>query len=493
MFANAMDKNNHWTQTENGADALNSTGNPLLNLYGIVGSLRSRTNDEIIELFQDAAEFDFVYALKLAFYTRDVRGGLGERRVSRVIFEWLANEYPHEMVQVLPYVPFFGRYDDWFIFMNTPLKNNVVRLINEQLHLDFEAYMKGESISLLAKWMPSINTSSKETRNLAKWFANEFGYSESNYRKLLSHMRSKLDVVEKKMSANDWFSIKYAGVPSRAMMTYRKSFQKHDENGFSEYIESVTKGETKINSSTLFPYDIFEKMGFTHSSYSSNSHFSFQSWDKVLEEQWKALPNYIEDGDNVIVIADTSGSMSGRPICTSVGLGIYFAERNTGQFHNRFMTFSSRPSWIELKGKTLKEKITCVPSIVENTNLEAAFKLILSVAIQNNIPQEEMPKALVVISDMEIDEGSTQNKTTFQKNMQKQYSQAGYELPNIVYWNVASRQNIFHAEINDNGVQLASGQNPSVFKAILENIGTTPVEAMMKVLTSERYACINLE
>lgn len=488
MFANAMDKNNRWTKTENGADALNSTGNPLLDLYGIIGSLRSRTDNEIIQLFQDAAEFDFVYALKLAFYARDVRGGLGERRVSRVIFEWLANEYPSEMVQVLPYVPFFGRYDDWFVFLNTPLKNSVVSLINEQLRLDFEADMKGESISLLAKWMPSINTSSKQTRNLAKWFANEFGYSESNYRKMLSHMRSKLDVVEKKMSANDWFSIKYAGVPSRAMMTYRKSFQRHDEDGFSEYIESVQKGESKINSSTLFPYDIFEKMGLDYMGRS----FSFQNWDRILEEQWKALPNYIKDGDNVIVIADTSGSMSGRPICTSVGLGIYFAERNTGQFHNRFMTFSSRPSWIELKGETLKEKIGCIPAIVDNTNLEAALQMVLSVAVENNISQEEMPKALVVISDMEID-ASGGGRTTFQKNMKKQYANVGYELPNIIYWNVDSRQNIFHAESNDQGVQLASGQNPSVFKAILENIGTTPVEAMMKVLTSERYACINLE
>jgi hypothetical protein len=489
-FSKAMDQEAKWIKTENGADAVNTTGNPLLDLYGVIGSLRTRSEDEIINLFDRAFHFDALNTMRLLFYARDVRGGLGERRTPRIVFEYLANNYPDAIANNVVHIPFFGRYDDLFSFVGTPVENLVFETIGNQLNFDLGAIKNNGNPSLLAKWMPSINTSSKKTVQLAKLVANKLSMSEKTYRKMLSNMRSYLNVVESKMSANDWLNIKYAGVPSRAMMIYRKAFSRHDLDGFGKYIESVQKGEEKINSGTLFPYDIFEKMGFSDAY---GSKFSFRNWDAILEEQWKALPNYIRDGDNVIVIADTSGSMSGRPVCTSVGLAVYFAERNTGQFHNKFMTFSEIPSWVTISGNTLKQKVANVPAIVANTDLEAAFDLILKVAVENKIDAEEMPKALLVISDMEIDGGTTSgSRMTFHSAMQKKFANAGYQLPNIIYWNVDARQNVFHAEQGVVGVQLASGQSPAVFKAILENIGTTPEEAMMRVLSAERYSCITV-
>jgi hypothetical protein len=224
-----------------------------------------------------------------------------------------------------------------------------------------------------------------------------------------------------------------------------------------------------------------------HSNYLTVNHYA-----KVLEEQWKPLPNYIEGENNVLVMADTSGSMQGRPMATSVGLAIYFAERNHGVFKDVFMTFSSRPSFVQLKGNTLYEKIKCIPSIVENTNLEAAFKLILDTAIRNNLTAEDMPKSLIVISDMEFDRQSNKNHSTWHDAMVSMYNNHGYEMPNIIYWNVDSRNNVFQVTSEYKGVQLASGQSPSVFKSILNNIGKTPYEAMVSVLNDPIYDCITV-
>ena len=347
------------------------------------------------------------------------------------------------------------------------------------------------SISLLAKWMPSINTSSKETKEKAKKVIKYLGISEKDYRKMLSALRSHLDVVEVKMSGKQWDEIKYSAVPSRAMNIYRKSFEKHDEEGFNTYIEKVSNGEEKINASTLFPYDIIEKMEID--DYGSN--LSFNNYDKVLEEQWKALPNYIEGENNVIIMADTSGSMSGRPMATSVGLAIYFAERNHGIFKDIFMTFSSKPSFVQLKGDTLYERIKCVPAIVENTNLQSAFELILNTAVKNNLNAEDMPKSLVIISDMEMDsctDGWGNTDWTFYESMKKMYSNSGYEIPNIVFWNVDSRHDTFQVTSDYKGVQLASGQSASVFKSILKNMGCTPYEAMINTLNDPVYDCITV-
>lgn len=492
-FVNALRKEDNFTRTENNAVALKSTYSSLVDLFGQIGAMRKRHDSDIESAFSKAFAEDKLLATKMAFYARNIRGGLGERRIFKVILKFLAKVYPEIAKKNIQYIPLFGRYDDLYEFVGTEVETAMWSLIKGQWELDIMSMKNGLPTSLLSKWLKSVNTSSIESKRLGRLTAEKLGLSEKQYRQTLSKLRKYLDVVEVKMSSNQWTDINYSGVPSRAMNIYRNAFKKHDEKGFNSYIEKVSKGEEKINASTLFPYDILEKMGLNN-GWSSN-YLSVNNYDKVLEEQWKALPNYIEGENNVLIMADTSGSMHGRPMATSVGLAIYFAERNHGVFKDVFMTFSSRPSFVQLKGNTLYERIKCIPAIVENTNLQAAFELILKTAIQNNLTTDDMPKSLVVISDMQFDSatGNYYNSDwTFYESMRQMYNDTGYEMPNIIFWNVDSRSDTFQVTSDYKGVQLASGQSTSVFKSILKNIGKTPYEAMIDTLNDPMYDCITV-
>ncbi len=481
-FIKALERESNYTTTENGAIALKSTNSTLLDLFGEIGALRGRTENEIEAKFIKAFAEDKLLATKMAFYARDIRGGLGERRVFRVILKYLANVRPEIVIKNLYNIPFYGRWDDLYTLIGTPVEKSMWEFIKRQLQEDLESVANNKPVSLLGKWLKSVNTSSQESRVLGKLTAKNLGLSEKQYRKILSELRKYIDVVERKMTANEWDKINYSSVPSRAMTIYRNAFYRHDPNRFDEFIENVKQGKEKINSSTLYPYDILERMcdeGFD---------LAYIKYDPVLEEQWKALPNYIDGEHNVLVMADTSGSMIGRPMATSVGLAIYFAERNKGIWRNKFMTFSSEPSFVEIKGDTLYEKLKCVPEIVGNTNLEAALKLILDTAIKHKLTQEDIPKSLIIISDMQFDEATEDyGKMTFYDTMKEIYNRAGYEIPNIVFWQVDSRRDSFQVTSEYKGVQLASGQSPSVFKSILNTIGKTPYEAMLEILNNPRY------
>jgi hypothetical protein len=497
-FAQLLSKEFNWKYTENGADARKSTGSDLLDLYATAGALRTRPAD-VVQMFASAFVEDALLATKLSFHARNIRGGLGERQVSRFMWRWLAFNFPEVIEKNLRYVPFFGRWDDVYVFVGTPVESDVWGMVGMQIKEDLQNVRKGKPCSLLAKWLKSVNTSSEESRHLGKYTANALGYSERDYRRMLSYLRTALGnaVVETKMSANNWGEIDFEKVCSKAMSNSRKAFSKHDGERFGAYIEAVKHGDAVIHSSTLYPYDIFEKMGFQEGNRwdrNGSASFEFSSWDNVLQAQWDALPNYIEDGENVIVVADTSGSMQGRPIATSVGLAVYFAERNKGQFAGKFITFSSRPSFVEIKGKTLKEKISRVPAIVENTDLNAVFDLVLKVAVENRVSEDDMPKMLLIISDMEIDSAdNSSRKRSFTDYQKEKYRNSGYTLPQVVYWQVNSRGTpTFHAEKDSRGIQLASGQSAAVFKSILKSTSFTPMDAMVEVLNSEQYDCITI-
>jgi hypothetical protein len=357
------------------------------------------------------------------------------------------------------------------------------------------------NISLLGKWMPSINTSSKKTISLAKRFIKEFGMSEREYRKMLSALREHIKITERYMSAKDWDEIAYSQVPSRAMKNYRKAFSRNDGTRFGEYIENVKKGDEKIHSGTLYPYDILVAADLTYNRFRGNDHFTIND-DPVLEEQWKALPNYIKKAINILVMSDTSGSMQGLPMCVSIGLAIYFAERNMGAYKDLFLTFSEHPEFVQLKGKTLKEKVECVESIVANTDLEAAMDLILKVALDNHVSQEEMPEALVIISDLQFDAATNDSeygywnkptkKQTFHKSMENKFEQAGYKIPKIVYWQVSQRQIAIQVREDDENVMLVSGASTSTFKSIIDNIGKTPWESMLQILSDPQYDVVQI-
>lgn len=490
-FAQAANKETLKKFTENGAKAFNATGySTLLDLYAVAGALRTRDGKDISEKIISAAKEDLLLALKMMFYVRDVRGGLGERRTFRVMLKTLAERYPDELANNLVWIPFFGRWDDLYVLMDTVLESVVWNILEKQIQEDLVNYSKGNSISLLAKWLPSINASSQTTKLLGKRTAKKFGLDERTYRKTLSALRAHLDVVERKMSKKDWDEIEYSQVPSKAMNNYYKAFYRNNTDRFDSFVNNVKKGVETVKAATLYPYDIIEKLD-------QESRYSRTKTNELLEEQWKALPNYVTPGSNVIIMADVSGSMQGRPIYTSAGLAIYFAERNVGAYHNLFMTFSSNPHFIKLKGETLYEKLVNTASAEwqNSTNLEAAFLLVLNTAIENSVKPEEMPKAIVVISDMEINACTirhSHSSWSFYDTMVQRFASYGYNIPNIIFWNVNARQDTFLVDSNRKGVQLLSGQSVSCFKNLMNGIDQTPYQAMLQVLNSDRYSCITI-
>lgn len=514
-FVAAIENEVAWKLTENGLDALNTTFDANLDLFSTIGALRSRADKEIETMFMKAYVEQPLTAMKILFYARDIQGGLGERRVFRIALKWLALNRTKDVIANIENIAKFGRFDDLYVLVDTEAEKAMFDFIKRQILSDVENMAAGKPISLLAKWLKSINTSSRESVRLGRLTAKALDMSERTYRKTLTTMRSYIDVLEKKMSANDWQKIDFNTVPGGAMKKYLTAFHKHEGERFSEYIDAFKSGkkitvtkadgtvvekEAKINTKHLFPYEIVEK-------YMPNGLGYYLNVRPDLEAMWDGLKDWIDGAEaNVIVVADTSYSMRGRPLATSIGLGTYFAERNQGPFHNKYMTFSSRPSWIQLKdGMTLADKLRVVPNIVDNTNLEAAFELILKVGVDNQLTDEDMPKSLVIITDMEFDACVVDNRCrntysyrtsvgnmTFYDKMKAKYAAKGFNLPEIVFWNVDARQNTYHTQKNTKNVRMVSGQATSVFKSLIDGKKHTPYDFMLEVVYNERYDSVKL-
>lgn len=487
-FSSLLRQQSRFVYIENGAPALKSTGNALLNMFANLAASRSRSESEVIRIFDAAWQTDPLGALRCMFYVRDVRGGQGERDLFRTLLKYAANKYTEAIRANLYLVAEYGRWDDMYSLIGTALEEDMWKLVRAQLDVDVEQMEAGKPISLLAKWLKKANSKSKATKALGVYTARKLGMSVYDYKRVCSRLRKYLDVVEVKMSAGEWRKIAYEAAPSRAMMIYRKAFHLHDEKRYDAFLSSVAMGKAKINASTLYPYDIVEK-------------FLYRSGDATLEAQWKALPDYLNGSDaNILVMADVSGSMSGRPMASSIGLAMYFAERIRGAFHNLFMTFSARPTLVELEGDSLAERIRFIAQADwgMNTDFMAAMKLILNLAVENNVPDSELPKALIVVTDMEFDSasGSSQIKKTFTTMCQRMFAQKGYTAPVLVFWNVDSRRDVFHADADDRGVVLVSGQSASTFKNLISYLNNeailSPVDYMYDVLNGERYRAITL-
>ena len=496
--------NNEKQLTENGAVGFRTTGKELLDLNFGVASLRKAPDIDIIDKFVHAYFEDKMSAVKWLFYARDAREGLGERRLFRVVMEEFADQEPKAAKELIKLVPEYGRWDDLWCLLDGKLVDDVVALVQTQLTEDFENMSNGKSISLLAKWMPSANASSEQTKKYAKILCKKFGETPRNYRKFLSQMRGYIDVVERKMSAKEWGAINYEAVPSRANLVYNGAFLRNDEDRRRAYLAALEKGEAKINASVLFPHDIVHKYAYTGRV------------DAALEGMWKALPDTVKGCGNTIVVADGSGSMSVRVGNTDVSalevansLAIYFAERSSGEFKDKYITFSERPQLVDLsQGKNLREKLAIAKmhNEVANTNIEAVFDLILSTAVNNRMSQDDIPTNILIVSDMEFDACATTNTTgrstgwgwsgprvrpteTLFETIAKKYAAHGYKLPRLVFWNVNSRTGTIPVQQNDLGVALVSGFSVNIVKMVMSN-KTDPYECLLETLNSERYQAV---
>ncbi|MCK9482341.1 MAG: DUF2828 domain-containing protein [Bacteroidia bacterium] len=499
MFINDLrnELNKEKSITENGAIGYATSGKKLLDFNFRLSSYRNMSEKEIFRDFMEAYTEDKIMAMRMLFYSRDIRGGQGERRLFRIIIKELAKIEPKTVEKIAHLISEFGRWDDLFCLFGTPVEDVVYGIIIAQLANDVVAEYRGKPISLLAKWMPSANASSSETKALARKFISRMGVTEKQYRKMLSSFRAHLNIVECKMSANEWSEIKYDQVPSKANLIYNTAFYNHDEERRKEFLTNVEKGKEKIHSGTNFPHDIVSKYGL--SEYLNYKRIRDKTQlDRTLEAMWKALPNYGDGMNNTLVVADGSGSMYSKIGNTSISalavansLAIYFAERCTGEFKNNYITFSEKPQLVNLGEGTLLSKLVIASqhNEVANTNIQAVFDLILKTAISKKLYQEDLPSTILIISDMEFDSAvgyrNNFNKTLFE-GLASVYAQFGYKIPKLVFWNVMSRTLTIPAQENESGVILLSGFSPSAINMALSN-EVDPYKALVKFLNDKRY------
>jgi len=471
--------------TENGAVTHSTSDSALVDLFFKIGALRAADNARILSNFWRAFNINPLFAMRILFYSRDVRGGQGERRIFRIILKDLAkspigSEWLRRNMSSIPY---YGRWDDLFELIGTPLQSEALQLYGIALNA-------GDALA--AKWAPREKSSKSKIAYLLR---KQMGLKPKQYRKMLVEATV---VVENQMCAQQWDDIKFPSVPSCAMKQYRKAFERNCTT-YAQYIKDLSEGKEKVNSSVLYPHDLVRSVAR-----------STTSQEKVLlNEMWNSLPDFFNGNQrNILPVVDTSGSMT-RPISSektsgttcldvSVGLGMYLAERNEGLFKNSFITFSDKPSIQNIQGNTLYSKVQALKRADwgMTTNLQATFNLILNAAVDNQIPQKEMPEMILIISDMEFNACTgyygRHPSSTNMDAIRIKYTQSGYEMPKLAFWNVQSRSDSnVPVKQNDAGVALVSGFSPSIMKQLLTNESFTPETIMLSVVMSERYGRIS--
>lgn len=496
-FLDNLKEQASYKYTENGALAKNSTGSAVYNLFALGGSYRNRSNEDIILLFKNALEEDETLALKCLFYLRDCIYGQGERRFFRVCYKWLCQNYPHIAKRNLEVLSTdMCRWDDLiYVCLDTPLEGAMMDMVKKQLILDAQC----KTPSLLAKWVPSENASSFATKAAARKLRMALGLTSKEYRKLLSGLRTRINIVEKLMSENRWDEIEFDKIPSKAGLKYKNAFARRDI--IAKKYEAFAKDKTtKVNATTLYPYEVIAKATKCMGYYGS----SLNETDRAMvEKYWENLPDYLNGKEcSMMCVVDTSGSMTGSdaaaPINVAISLGLYCAERIGGPFKNHYISFASKPQLIKTEGIDFVDKVRRIYStnLCDNTNLEAVFDLLLKTATKRGVNPNDIPKTIVVISDMEIDRGTGGwrwetgwTKSTAATEMEKirqKWAAYGLKLPKLIYWNVDARQNtILDAGPN---VSFVSGMSPVIFKQVIT--GKTGYDLMLDAITAERYNVI---
>ena len=512
-FMNGLKNANNFTYTENGGLTHKTTKSDLLDMFAMGAAMRKRPDADVILMFRKAFAENPTYALKCLFYIRDARGGQGERRFFRVVLKDLARFDTEAARRNLKFVPEFGRWDDLYIFVGTPLEKDALQFMKEQLALDVQC----KTPSLLAKWLKSENTSSADSRYLANKTRIFLAMSHKQYRKTLSILRQRINVLERLMSAGKWDEIEFDKIPSRAGMIYKNAFARHDieraknENvqTYADFAKDTTK---KVNAKVLYPYEcvaeavkaagVSRGFGF---GYRPTNYTDADTNRVMINKYWDNLADYFNGASfNGLAVVDTSASMRGSdasaPINVAISLGMYCAEKAKGPFAGHYVSFSSRPQLIDVEGVDFVDKVYRIyqTNLCENTNIEATFDMLLNTAIANHCTQDDLPQNIIVISDMEFDDGvgswrtgrslTAHNAETVMEGIANKWAAHGYKMPHLIYWNVDARQNNIPQDLGNGRVSYVSGMSPSIFSTIMT--GKTGYDLMMEKLNSERYAAI---
>ena len=469
-FVNAVV--NQEARTTNGMKARKSTANAVVDLFYNIGASRGK---DIVPAFTAALVENRELALRVAAWARDARGGAGERESFRNILRYLEKTDVEAAKALLAKVPELGRWDDIFVFQTDVMKSLAYTMLGDALR---------ERNGLAAKWTPRKGPIAAEIRAF-------FGMSPKFYRKSLVEMTK---VVEQNMCAKEWDAINFSHVPSVAAARYKKAFNRNTPK-YAEYVASLVKGdnpEVKVNASVAYPYDVLKGR--------VNGYMKFDKTElDLIEAQWNALPNYVGDA-NILPLVDVSGSMTcpaggynskSQLTCldVSVSLGLYLADKNKGKFKDTFLTFSGSPELLHLQGNINQKIDQMVKSKwMMNTNIHAAFKKILDVAVKGGVPQEEMPDMVLILSDMQFDQCVSHDDSAIEM-IGRKYREAGYELPKVVFWNLNASYGNAPVKFDKSGTALVSGFSPAIVKPLLSgDLETfTPESMMMKVIMDDRY------
>lgn len=496
LLKNLKEQSNK-TTTANGAITYSSTLTKLYDLFAQGAAMRGANDSSCILMFKEAYEENPTMALKCLFYLRDIRGGQGERRFFRLCIKWLAMNHALEMINLIHLVPEYGRYDDLFELFDTGIEGEMMGYIKHIID-------KNED-HLVYKWMPSINTSSKNTQARGRKFARAFGMTERQYRQMLSEGRKACHLVETLMSQNKWDQIAFDKLPSRAGILYSKVFARREETK-DRYAEFMSNKTTKVNAGTLYPYDVVHKAreAMLQPGYYGYRHRYEVPLDNVdrlaANKYWDNLTDYFNGATlNALCVCDTSGSMTSgygsniAPIDVAISLALYTAERANGPFHNHYISFSSRPQLIETSGVDFCDKVDRIYStnLCENTNIEATFDLILRTAINNRLKQEDLPETIIIISDMQFDTARGHwygygQTNTLMEGIEQKWINAGYNMPKLIFWNVNATVGGGNIPMKDkDGITFVSGASPSIFTQVMT--GKTGQALMMEALLNKRY------
>ena len=486
--------------TDNGALSLSTTNSARVNLFFKL-TRNAYNNESFTNLIDESLKEDTLDTLKIIFHGRDSRGGKGDRQTFIEAMKYIFTVNPDIFYKNIEHVPFYGRYQDWFeilyalryaVHYNT-IRDKIVELVCEKLEEDKLNMINGESVSLLAKWIPSEQKKWNKNTSIYDYICNKLyktDYPTSYHYRLLrknyiSPLRSYINIVETYMCNNKWDDIDFSKVPSVAMHNLKKAFVRHTPDKFVNWLSDVKKGKSKINTSQLYPHTI------VHEIFKNNEN------SEILEVQWNDIVKNTQKlgkFSKSLVLCDVSGSMEGTPMDVCIALGLLISSITDEPFRNLIITFSAEPTFFNVPDVPLYDKIEHIRNMPwgMNTDLNKVFDLILSRAQKYNILKQDMPETLYIFSDMQFDIATNSNCTTAMENIEIKYREAGYLVPKIIFWNLASIGSDFPVEFNTLNVALVSGFSQSILKNILECTDMTPYNIMRQTIDNPRYDIITI-
>lgn len=525
-----------------GSDVYESTGDPRVDLS--VALVRGCDDETIYNGLTSILSMPDKDALEdailLAFQTRNIRGGKGERQLFKKMMLYFYDAFGSLFTpEFLELFPRYGCWDDLFQLAtdkqtSESLRYGILVLTKNQLEQDVQSLEQGKSVSLCAKWCPREDRMGDLYKQLAKMMYPEIKKLSERH-KTLRQTLSKLNVAAKtteiKMCANTWADIVPKEVPAVCRQKHMKAFLNENKRGasesedrmvcrehFQEFFAKAAAGEVKMNGAeTIYPHEVVSRI--LHLLGNENS---FPDEKNALIGQWLAIVNKAKEGgalQNCIAMCDFSGSMSGLPKLICTALGLLVAEVNGT---NKILTFDSEPKWHTFPEGDIFQKVASISDELGqglSTDFQKAMDLVLSDIVKQRIRPEDVPKDLIVFTDMGWDQACGSDKRSgytgnrYRHNVKTEEVQTHIEMireafrrtgedmwsvpfvpPRIVIWNLRANYKDFHATSDEEGVVMLSGWSPSLFK-VLQEKGVevmTPYQALRAQLDDPMYDAVRV-